>query len=169
LLYLKFPTSIRTIDEYAFLDCKGLKSIEINEGLTEISAGAFYGCNSTETIYLPSTLQTIGKDAFYSNTKLTAIYCNAVTPPACGNANIFRYLDTKQCTLYVPEGSVDAYRQANVWKNFFNIEAAGISSPVLEDTIISIYAPDGRRLLTQRKGLNIMRTSDGRKLKVMIK
>ena len=48
-----------------------IMSLEIPDGVTEISDGAFYGCNDIVTIVIPSTVTSIGEDAFYG--------CNSVT------------------------------------------------------------------------------------------
>ena len=42
----------------------------------------------------------------------------ATTPPLCGND-----LGTSFIPIYVPAGSVDAYKTADVWKNFTSIGA----------------------------------------------
>ena len=57
----------------------------------------------------------------------------AVTPPAC-SSNVFYYVDTRACTLKVPEESVDLYKSAYVWKDFYivgftsGIDNAGINA-----------------------------------------
>lgn len=38
------PNSVREIEEYAFLDCSGLKTLDIPESVAEIERGAFDGC-----------------------------------------------------------------------------------------------------------------------------
>ena len=116
----------------------------------------------------PSTLETTGKYAFNSGSKITAIYCDAVTPPVCDDTTIFWNVDKKQFTLYVPEQSIDLYKQAYVWKDFFNIES-GIDSPTANSSITDVYTLDGQRLMAPKKGLVIQRTSDGRTRKVTIK
>jgi hypothetical protein len=40
-------------------------------------------------------------------------------------ASIFEGVDKETCILYVPEGSVDLYKAANVWKDFVNILPIG--------------------------------------------
>jgi hypothetical protein len=83
----EIPTTVNTIDEYAFSKCRGLTSITIPDGVkqindclfeecsslatvnipngsTYIGKYAFYGCDSLKTITIPNTVTYIGKDAF---------------------------------------------------------------------------------------------------------
>ncbi len=59
-----FPKSMRIIGSGAFLYCKNLKKIELNEGLIEICPLAFDNCGQLESINIPSTLKKIGMMAF---------------------------------------------------------------------------------------------------------
>ncbi len=54
---------------------------------------------------------------------MASITCEAVTPPTLGN-NVFDGVD-KSIPLYVPVESVDAYKTANGWKEFTNIQPIG--------------------------------------------
>ena len=40
-------------------------------------------------------------------------------------ASIFEGVDKETCILYVPEGSVELYKAADVWKDFVNILTIG--------------------------------------------
>ena len=44
------------------------------------------------------------------------------TPPTVSPENTFKGIPT-DCTLYVPQASIDAYKQAFGWASFTNIEA----------------------------------------------
>lgn len=69
--------------------------------------------------------------------------------------------------LFVPRGSIDAYKNAPIWKNFWNIYEFDVSSGVVEinyNTIkypVGIYDINGRLHSEPVKGLNIIRYSDG--------
>jgi hypothetical protein len=54
---------------------------------------------------------------------LKVIECNAATPPDMGSG-VFTRADLTKATLYVPHGSVDAYRNAPEWKDFPAIVAS---------------------------------------------
>lgn len=104
-------------------------TLTIPEGITEIGWQAFLGCNRFDSISLPSTLKTIGNSAFYCyNDKpstLSAVRCAAVVPPTCGDlvfGTRFNPKDgnSRDIPLWVPKGSVQAYR-ANSAFDFFNL------------------------------------------------
>ncbi|HOO06590.1 MAG TPA: leucine-rich repeat protein [Ruminococcus sp.] len=62
-----------TISSYAFEYSSDIKSVVIEEGITEIGDEAFYYCENLSSISLPSTLTAIGYDAFYNCTSLTNV------------------------------------------------------------------------------------------------
>ncbi len=58
--------SVTVIGDSAFYTRKGLTSIVIPEGVTDIEAYAFSFCDALETVSLPATLEEIGYSAFSS-------------------------------------------------------------------------------------------------------
>lgn len=45
------PNSVREIEEYAFMDCTGLKTLELPDSIDEIEYGAFDGCTELTVNY----------------------------------------------------------------------------------------------------------------------
>jgi len=58
------PASVKSIGDYAFSNCKGMKWICIPEGITTIGKGAFEGCSSVKEIVLNRSLKEIPEYAF---------------------------------------------------------------------------------------------------------
>ena len=67
--------------------------------------------------------------------------------------DVFEYVDQPNCKLYVPSGAVEAYKAAEVWKEFDIQVAQGIedivvpadkAEKVLIDGILYIALPDGK-------------------------
>ncbi|MBQ8375250.1 MAG: leucine-rich repeat domain-containing protein [Clostridia bacterium] len=52
---------------YTFFGCEDLKSVRLEEGLTEIPIGTFGQCSKLAELNFPSTLEKIGKIAFYES------------------------------------------------------------------------------------------------------
>ena len=163
-----YPT-LKSIGDEAFNNCKAVPGWNFStDPLETIGVDAFSGNTSLTIVKLPATLKSIANDGFYGCDALKEITCLAVVPPACGN-NVFRYLDTKACKLLVPEGSVDAYKVADTWKDFFNIEPTGINRVEADASAAGWYSINGQRSSSARKGLNIMRTAAGKTRKVIIR
>lgn len=69
---ITIPDSVTSIKEYTFYDCTKLTAITIPKKLTELGSNAFSGCKSIiSTIELPSTLKKINEGAFF--------YCQSIT------------------------------------------------------------------------------------------
>lgn len=107
-----------TIESLRFRDCKNLIYLVLPDVLQRIEKEAFLGCTGLTTISLPAGLESIYA-AFPDCTGLTSIYANMPTP--LHDANSFYGLDKSNCYLYVPKGSLDAYRQDWEWGNFLYI------------------------------------------------
>ena len=113
---------VTSIGVYAFYNCTGLTSVTIPNSVTSIGDGAFYDCSSLTTVTIPNSVTSIGYWAFEGCTGLTSITCEAITPPTCGE---YCFMDVdKTIPVYVPKGTVEAYRAANEWKDFTNIQEA---------------------------------------------
>lgn len=108
-----------TIESCRFRDCKNLIYLVLPDVLKRIGKEAFYGCTGLTTISLPAGLEYMYA-AFIDCTGLTSIYANMPTP--LQDAFSFDGIDKSDCILYVPEGSLAAYRQMeNDWGLFPHI------------------------------------------------
>ena len=76
--------------------------------------------NSLISVTLPSSIISIGKKAFEDCPNLDFIKCLGAVP-ASASDDSFDQGVYQNTTLYVPLGSLEAYRAANGWKNFLNI------------------------------------------------
>ncbi len=111
------PTTVTSIGKYSFYGCSGLTSITIPANATSIGNYAFYNCSSLNTVLIPAKISSIGTYAFYNCTSLSSIECEPTTPPTGGN---YMFTYTNNCDIYVPDASVDAYKQAPVWSSYSN-------------------------------------------------
>ena len=108
-----------TIESLRFRDCKNLIYLVLPDVLKRIGKEAFGGCTGLTTISLPAGLEYMYA-AFPVCTGLTSIYANMPTP--LQDAYSFEGVDKSDCILYVPEGSLAAYRQMeNTWGLFQHI------------------------------------------------
>lgn len=114
-----FPGSAKELSEEICASCYSLREVIINEGVEIIHSKAFRGCSNLVELTLPSTLTQIRANAFTQVPN--AIYCKATTPPTLYVEN-FMNGNKDNCTIYVPKGSVSAYKAADVWRKFSNIK-----------------------------------------------
>ena len=146
---VEMPSAI-TISDYAFFECTHLLSVDM-PSVETIGIQAFSGCESMPLIDIPSTTKSIDKYAFDACDSLREIYCHWVEPLEC--EYLFNDEVTANATLYVPKGTVDAYRSTFPWSGFANIEEkdySGIANtPQSEvtvkviDGVITVEGGDG--------------------------
>ncbi len=167
------PESVITIGKSAFCDCSGLTEVSIPNSVTEIGDDAFSGCTSVTELTIGNSVTKISDYAFHACWSLESIISLNPEPPACGS-NVFDYVPTSTCVLYVPEGTLEAYSTAYAWKDFLNIID---NQPNAIDDImtngnaeaVGYYTTDGKQVPTLQRGINIVRYSDGTAKKVLVK
>ena len=117
---LIIPNSVTSIGRLAFYICWNLTSVTIPNSVTTIDAHAFHYCSGMTSLTIGSAVTSIGECAFERCDGLESIYILAEIPPAIGSAT-FRD-PTYNVPLIVPCGRVSAYRNAEYWSNFTNIQ-----------------------------------------------
>ena len=172
LTSLTLPSSVTSIDQVAFYGCSGLTSLTIPSGVTSIGQGAFLYCSGLTSLTIPSGVTSIGKYAFYECSRLTSIYVYPENLPELGT-DIFTGCDAKNCTVYVPKGTGDAYFRSAEFGYFYNIvefDVTGIDKVATSANVkeVSRYSANGQRLSAPAKGLNIVKYSDGSVKKVVV-
>ena len=62
--WFEIPTSVNSIGDYAFYDCKSLTSITIPDSVTSIGKEAFRWCSRLSSVIIPDSVTSIGWEAF---------------------------------------------------------------------------------------------------------
>lgn len=165
------PSSVTTIGGAAFYYCSSLTSVKIPSSVTEIGYSAFLGCRSLTSVKIPSSVTSIGERVFKS-CSLSSVYVYAETPPSM-SANAFEGCDSKNCTLYVPKGTYDAYwlSEWGIFENIVEFDATNIRNIVVEPEARenARYAVNGQRLTAPVKGINLVKYNNGRVKKEIVK
>lgn len=113
---------VRTIESLAFYDCTQLTEVIFSEGLLKIEERAFKDCIALTEIDLPSTWRELGSGTFRDCYNIRKVISRAVVPPTYSNYGDILYgCDKTDVKLYVPAMSVDKYRAASGWKEFYTI------------------------------------------------
>ena len=174
LTYVSLPQSIAMIAQMSFEKCSNLQTIKIPENVKLIGTNLFLNCTSLTSIVLPESVIIIEDYAFNDCQNLTSFYCCAENPQEISiGKDVFNSINDK-CILYVPKGSVQAYRNDNRWSAFseireFDVTQVEYVSDKTADTDavpVEWYNLSGSKLPAQQQGINIIRYSDGTVRKV---
>ena len=116
------PEGVEFIYQYAF---KGsdLKEIEIPNSVTKIASSAFSYCSSLSSVIIGNGVTSIEDWSFSYCTNLKKVICLATTPPYLGS---YAFMGTpleepdpaERISIYVPDLSVDIYRNRRPWSNY---------------------------------------------------
>ncbi len=133
--------------------------IDIPEGVAILGENLFYGMELGDgtIIHLPSTLVSVGKNALAGFWRLKPdckcpeyeydayFTCAAVQPPTMHELALEdeEFPVVSRCALFVPDESVEAYRQAEGWRKFAAIR--GISEFERHKVYNGEYYPEGTK------------------------
>ena len=135
---ITIPSSVTTFGSGAFTDVSGLNTVTIDyasnatlrssqftgSSITSLTIGShptsigdsmFRKCTELTTLVIPSNISSIDGYAFDGCSGLRSITVESTTPPTLGS-NAFN--DTNDCPIYVPSGSVNAYKAASGWSDY---------------------------------------------------
>ena len=130
-------------------------------------------CNSLELPYLKElTLGTHVSEVQiipYTSESLEIIECYAVVPPVCPEFTNAQYMNV---VVKVPRVSLEAYQNAEGWKNFWNLQgfdASGVDEVVSDENVYEIgrYDLNGKPVTSGYEGMVIIRYSNGSTRKVI--
>ena len=140
--------AVTSIGESAFHNCSELKYVTIGNSVISIGQYAFYGCTELTSVTIPNSVKSIGDSAFDKCTGLINLVSMAIEPPACGN-KAFNKVDKIACKLFVPKESINAYKGAEQWREFFFIsEYNGVDDVTVDtpDAVYEVYNLQGVRV-----------------------
>ena len=155
---LVIPDGMVKINDYTFNDCGSIRTVVVPDGVVSIGTYAF-SCPEMAKATIGKNVNTIGMGAFTSE-KLAEFICWNPVPPA--GSGLLSYTGP----VYVPAGSVDAYKSAEDWR-YYNIKAIGdggveeidggevlvsvvdgriVVSGADDDAVVEVYDLSGRRV-----------------------
>lgn len=120
--HVNIPEGIEILEDLVFSHTNLQDTLTIPKSVTRIKSKAFAGSDKLNAIILPEKLEMIAGDCMSECWSLDFIQINAKEPPMIEGGE-FVGIEKNNFTLVVPEGSVDAYRNAPGWKEFKRISA----------------------------------------------
>ena len=101
-----------------YKDGKMISELTIPEGVTEIKSRAFASNYGLESVTIPSTVTKIDDYAFGYCKAIAEMICRAKDVPTVTSKTFYDGSQTsiRKATLYVPESSLEKYKNAAYWK-----------------------------------------------------
>lgn len=131
----------------------------------------FDGCASLSSVTIPSAVVSL-VCAFDECPSMSALYMLSTAVPYWEGWDSTIY---SSCKVYVPQGCLDDYKNAEGWGDFHGIlefETTGVghaTSCIGGAKAKAWYGLNGQTLNAPAKGVNIVRMSDGSMRKVVVK
>ena len=191
------PAQVDSIGANILVDCENLKRIDIayspnplkytcpsqfNNSLRSAPIdtlymdryidGYFSDNRTVKTLYVGPNVTAIKNEIFSNCYNINEVYSLNPVPPTCEGGSVFYSGTKKEGQLHVPAGSVDAYKAAFVWQDFFSIDEQDVDAMNIKGqmagaaTVNSAYTLSGQRATDSHRGLTIQRMSDGTTRKV---
>lgn len=122
LTSIVIPQSVNQIGESAFACCENLTSVTMSDAVTELNESIFACCESLVSIDIPQRVTAIGQSVFFNCHNLTEVHCHIkdINNVLIDNS-VFDQCELSQCTLLVPDGTVDDYKRHPLFSQFKEI------------------------------------------------
>lgn len=104
--------------------------------------GLFTGTKAISSLTIGNCVTRIYNEVFGNFSQNISIYLICTTPPTIGERSNVAYVNWN---IYVPQGTLDVYQNANVWKNFWNIQELNATAieNVTDETLAFEITPGG--------------------------
>ena len=114
LANVNIPSTLRSLGK-GFLFRSKITSAVIPEGVEYLGYASLGWCPNLTRVEFPASFESSAA-ILYNCPVLTEVTCKALTPPSV--QGFHNGTPAASCTLKVPSGSVSAYQNAPIWKNF---------------------------------------------------
>lgn len=126
LRILKLPEELRLIEDMGLYYLNAIEYLELPEDLEELGMCSLSGLESIKSLTLPSTVKHLGSYVFSGDKRLNSIHCKSVEPPICDRTFaspgvLLLEPIANGAKLYVPKGSLQAYKNDEQWGLFETI------------------------------------------------
>lgn len=186
LITVNLPSTLISIGASAFENCNNLENINIPNGVTVLSNRLLANCFRLVNFKIPANVTTIGTEVFssfysgagvnlgnlilpatttsiaanaFKNATVTTITVLNPVPAVFAQSNVFFSIN-KTTPLYVPTGTISAYRAADQWADFtFVLEPSELTIAVTPGNLTNLLTAEQK---IQVKKLTLIGTMDAR-------
>ena len=124
-----------------------MEELVIGNSVTAIGANAFAGIETLKKVSIGESVKTIGEQAFYNCVNLETIF-NYRPTPTNAYSTAFDGVDKFECVLYVLPNSIDMYKAAAVWRDFYYTYAIGAEEATVATNDVQVEPQDNAATLT---------------------
>ena len=124
-----------------------MEELVIGNSVTAIGANAFAGIETLKKVSIGESVKTIGEQAFYNCVNLETIF-NYRPTPTNTYSNAFDGVDKFECTLHVLPNSIDMYKAAAVWRDFYYTYAIGAEEATVTTNEVQVEPQNNAATLT---------------------
>ena len=124
-----------------------MEELVIGNSVTAIGASAFAGISSLKKVSIGESVKTIGEQAFYNCVNLETIF-NYRPTPTNAYSTAFDGVDKFECVLYVLPSSIDMYKAAAVWRDFYYTYAIGAKEATVTTNDVKVEPQNNAATVT---------------------
>ena len=124
-----------------------VEKLVISEGVNTIGNSAYAGYSTLKHLSIASSVQTIYEQAFYNCTGLENIYSFRQTPPTA-YSNTFDGIEKFECLLHVLSASIDMYKAATGWRDFYYVQTIDAEEVTETITDVNVTPSDNEAVVT---------------------
>ncbi len=124
-----------------------MEELVIGNNVTAIGANAFAGIETLKKVSIGESVKTIHNNAFYNCVNLETIF-NYCPTPTNAYSTAFDGVDKFECILYVLPNSIDMYKNASVWRDFYYTYAIGAEEATVTTNDVKVEPQDNAATLT---------------------
>ena len=124
-----------------------MEELVIGNSVTAIGANAFAGIETLKKVIIGESVKTIHNNAFYNCVNLETIF-NYRPTPTNAYSTAFDGVDKFECKLYVLPSSIDMYKAAAVWRDFYYTYAIGAVETTVTTNDVTVEPQDNAATVT---------------------
>ena len=116
---VEFSNNVKFM-EYGVFHSTALTDVTLPNGLISIGRASFTS-SKLENVKIPCSVTNVGINAFSDCAYLKSVYMEAVIPPSA-DGDVCTESRYKDVILYVPMGTIESYKTADIWNKFGEIQ-----------------------------------------------